>query len=186
MSEGVSLIILDRDGVINQDSEEFIKTVEEWKPIPGSIEAIAQLSKAGVPVAVATNQSGIARGMLSVDTLQAMHAKLIHLVEQAGGRIDTIAFCPHGPNDQCDCRKPKPGLLKSIGKTLNLPLHEAVVVGDSLRDLEAGEAVEAKPVLVLSGKGKASLAAHPELSERIDIYPDLAHFVADFLEKHPA
>ncbi len=186
MSERVSLIILDRDGVINEDSKAFIKHLDEWKPIPGSIEAIARLSKAGFSVAVASNQSGIARGLFSLDALQAMHAKLLHLVEVAGGHIDAIAFCPHGPDDECDCRKPKPGLLKTIAKTLELPLTEAIVVGDSLRDLEAGERVFAKPILVLTGKGQGTLAAHPELSERVDIYPDLAHFVADFLERHQA
>lgn len=183
MSERAPLIILDRDGVINEDSKEFIKAVDEWKPIPGSIEAIACLSRAGVSVAIATNQSGIARGLLSLDALQDMHAMLNHLVEAAGGHIDAIAFCPHGPHDECDCRKPKPGLLKTIAKILNLPLAEAIVVGDSLRDLEAGERVSAKPVLVLTGKGKATLAAHPELAKRVDIYPDLAHFVACFLGK---
>ncbi len=147
------LIILDRDGVINRDSKAFVKSADEWQPLPGSIEAIARLSKGGYTLAVASNQSGLARGLFGRDALEAMHDKLHALVDEAGGSIDRIVVCPHGPDDGCDCRKPKPGLLEQLGKHYEQSLEGVIVVGDSLRDLEAAHAVGAKPVLVRTGNG---------------------------------
>lgn len=151
------LIILDRDGVINQDSDDYIKSTAEWIPLDGSIEAIATLSKAGYQVAIATNQSGIARQYFNLSTLEAMHEKMCSLVNAAGGTIDYIAFCPHGPDDQCQCRKPKPGLMFQIADALDCTLtQDTLVVGDSLRDLEAGLSAGCTPVLVKTGKGMKS------------------------------
>lgn len=151
-------LILDRDGVINVDSDHYVRSVSEWQPIPGSIDAIAAFSKAGWVVTVATNQSGIGRGYFSRRTLYAMHAKLRKLVRRAGGDVAEIAFCPHTPDDECDCRKPKPGLLYQLARRTGLDLKNAVLVGDSERDLEAGEAVGAELWLVRSGKGQMTEA----------------------------
>lgn len=147
------LIILDRDGVINQDSDAYIKSLAEWQPLPGSIEAIARLSRAGYTVVVATNQSGLARGYFTQATLDAIHGRLRALVEQAGGELGGIYYCPHGPDDHCDCRKPKPGLLDQIVTDYG-NVSGAPMIGDSLRDLEAGVARDCHPVLVLTGKGE--------------------------------
>lgn len=147
------LVILDRDGVINHDSDDFIKTADEWIPIPGSIDAIASLSKAGFKVAIASNQSGIGRGLFDIDALELMHAKLRLLVENAGGRVDHIAVCPHAPDDGCDCRKPKAGLFDQIAERFGRALDGVPAVGDSLRDLEAAAAAGASPMLVRTGKG---------------------------------
>jgi D-glycero-D-manno-heptose 1,7-bisphosphate phosphatase len=150
----MKLIILDRDGTINQDSDQYIKSPSEWKPIPGSLQAIARLNQAGWRVAVATNQSGIARGLFDMATLNAIHAEMHRAVGLAGGRIDAIFFCPHAADSGCECRKPKPGLLREIAARLSVELAEVPMVGDSLRDLEAAAAAGAKPYLVLTGKGK--------------------------------
>ncbi len=150
------LVILDRDGVINEDSDAYVKSVEEWQPIAGSIDAIATIRRLGFEVAVATNQSGIARGYFSLDTLQAMHDKLQGLLREADTDIGPIAFCPHGPDDDCDCRKPKPGLLYQIAEHYEQELNQAYMVGDSLRDLQAGRAAGCHCVLVKTGKGKAT------------------------------
>lgn len=148
------LIILDRDGVINQDSDAYVKSLDEFMPYPQAIDAIARLTKAGYAVAVATNQSGIARGYFDTTVLEKMHAHLANRVENAGGRIAAIACCPHGPEDGCDCRKPLPGLLYQIRDTLGLQtLKGSWMVGDSLRDLQAGEIAGARPALVRTGKG---------------------------------
>jgi len=151
------LVILDRDGVINEDSDAYIKSLKEWIPIDGSIDAIAKLSKAGYQVVVATNQSGIARGYFDLETLQQMHDQLCQLVENAGGKVAGIFYCPHGPDDHCDCRKPKAGLIKQIEAALALPALGAVIVGDSLRDLDAGRTVGCIPYLVKTGKGQLTL-----------------------------
>jgi len=135
------LIVLDRDGVINHDSDEYIKSPKEWIPIDGSLEAIARLNHANYHVAIATNQSGIARKLFTLDTLIDMHNKMYRLVEEVGGHIDMIAFCPHMPRDDCDCRKPKPGMLIDIVKRFNTNLGDIQVIGDSLRDLQAASAV---------------------------------------------
>ncbi|ODC04761.1 D-glycero-beta-D-manno-heptose-1,7-bisphosphate 7-phosphatase [Terasakiispira papahanaumokuakeensis] len=168
------LLILDRDGVINQDSDVFVKSADEWIPIPGSIDALARLSQAGWTLAIATNQSGLARGKFSSADLTAMHDKMIHLVEQAGGHIDHIAFCPHGPDDHCDCRKPLPGLLEQIRTGLSLDdLEGAIMVGDALRDLQAGQAMGCQAVLVRTGKGEKTLAAGEGLTQ-VAVVDDLA------------
>ena len=153
----MKLLILDRDGVINQDSDAYIKSLDEWIPIPGSIEAIAQLRKAGWTVAVATNQSGIARGYYSLATLDAMHARLRELVAAQGGEVGLIVYCPHGPDDGCDCRKPRPGMLRTIANHYAVDLAGVWFVGDSKGDLEAARAVDAQPVLVMTGKGEQTL-----------------------------
>ncbi len=177
------LIILDRDGVINRDSKAFVKSPDEWLPLPGSIDAIARLSKAGYTLAVASNQSGLARGLFDRATLDAMHAKLHHLVDEAGGRIDRIVVCPHGPDDGCDCRKPKPGLLEQLGQHYEQSLDGVIVVGDSLRDLEAATAVGARPVLVRTGNGAETEKKLSGELEGIDVFDSLAdaadHWLGD-------
>ena len=171
---GKGLIILDRDGVINHDSAVFIKSKDEWRPIPGSLEAIAAMTKAGFTLAIASNQSGIARGLFDQAALDEMHAKMLRLVHEAGGRISRIVFCPHGPDEGCDCRKPRPGLLEQLARHFDTSLAGVPVVGDSLRDLEAAAAVGARPILVRSGKGRGTEAALPERFASVAVYDDLA------------
>lgn len=173
-----TLIILDRDGVINQDSDAYIRSPKQWQPIQGSIEAIAKLKRAGYLVSVATNQSGIARGLFDLTALNAMHDKMHELVHEAGGQIDALMICPHSPDDHCNCRKPKPGLLLQISAKLHVPLERAYLVGDSLKDLQAAEAAGAKPVLVKTGKGEITLGqiANHQLSST-PVFDDLAQFV---------
>ena len=154
----MKLIILDRDGVINHDSDAYIKSPEEWRALPGSLEALARMSQAGYRVVVATNQAGVARGLFDLATLGAIHTKMHQAVIQAGGRIEAIFFCPHSPDAGCDCRKPKPGMLIEILKRFKVAPRDVFVVGDSLRDLTAAEAAGCVPVLVLTGKGKATFA----------------------------
>ena len=177
----MKIIILDRDGVINIDSEQFIKSPEEWKPIPGSLEAIARLNQWGWRVVVASNQSGIGRGLFGMDTLNAIHEKMVKNLAQLGGRLDGIFFCPHAADSTCDCRKPKPGLFLQISRRFNVDLTGMPAVGDSLRDLQAGVAVGCKPYLVLTGKGQKT-KSDPELPEGTLIYPDLASVVADLID----
>ena len=168
------LVILDRDGVINRDSAEFVKTLDEWQPLPGSIEAIAALSKAGFTVAVASNQSGLARGLLDRTALRAMHRKLRRLVAAKGGRVDRIVVCPHGPDDGCRCRKPAPGLLEQLSRHYGRSLAGVPVIGDSLRDLEAAAAAGAMPVLVRTGNGARTEAQLPGAFRSVPVYDDLA------------
>jgi len=178
-----TLVILDRDGVINQDSDAYVKSEDEWIPIPGSAAAIARLCKAGYQVAVATNQSGLARGYFSSDDLDAMHAKMTALVEAEGGSFAHIAWCPHGPDDNCDCRKPLPGLIDQIEQALGVSAAGAPMIGDSLRDLEAGIARNCVPVLVRTGKGLKSepkLAQYPSLANA-QVVNSLADWVEQFL-----
>ena len=175
----MKLIILDRDGVINFDSDHFIKSPAEWKPIPGSLEAIARLTQAGYRVVVASNQSGIDRGLFDRDTLNAIHDKMHRAVRTAGGRIDAIFYCPHSADSNCSCRKPKPGMFERIAACFNADLGEAYAIGDSLRDLQAAARAGAKPVLVLSGKGKGT-QAEGGLPEGTRIFDDLAA-VVDFI-----
>jgi len=177
----MKLIILDRDGVINEDSDEYIKSPDEFIPIPGSLEAIARLNHAGYIVLVATNQSGIARGYFSMDTLTQIHDKLRRLLSAYGGHIDGIFFCPHGPDDQCNCRKPRPGLYEEIAQRLNTDLFDVPAVGDSLRDLQAAQLVGASPILVRTGKGEHTLAKAEGL-DGIPVYTNLAAFVDNLLE----
>ncbi|UFH49377.1 D-glycero-beta-D-manno-heptose 1,7-bisphosphate 7-phosphatase [Pseudomonas sp. KNUC1026] len=168
----MKLLILDRDGVINQDSDAYIKSLEEWVPIPGSISAIAELSKAGWTVAVATNQSGIARGYYPLATLDAMHARLRELVAGEGGEVGMIIYCPHGPDEHCTCRKPLPGMLEQIAAHYSVPLEGVWFVGDSASDLQAARAAGAQPVLVKTGKGERTLSKGLEADTQV--FEDLA------------
>ena len=182
-----ALVILDRDGVINFDSEDYIKSPDEWRPIPGSLEAIARLCRSNFRVVIATNQSGIGRGLFDVDTLNRIHQKMIAQVQEKGGKIDAIFFCPHTPEDHCICRKPKPGLLLEASNRLHLPLAGIPFVGDSDSDVEAAVAVGAQPVLVKTGDGRATHAAQlpqnqESTSARVAVYDDLAAFVVALLE----
>jgi D-glycero-D-manno-heptose 1,7-bisphosphate phosphatase len=173
----MKLVILDRDGTINQDSDQYIKSPLEWKPIPGSLEAIARLTQGGWRCVVATNQSGLSRGLFDMSTLNAIHAEMHRAVGQAGGRIDAIFFCPHAADSNCECRKPKPGLLREIGSRFNTELEGVPMIGDSLRDLEAAAAVGAQPYLVLTGKGKKTRDAGG-LPKRTEVFADLAAIAA--------
>lgn len=167
------LVILDRDGVINYDSDAYIKSPEQWIPIPGSLEAIAKLHRAGFTVTVATNQAGVARGLFDLAALDAIHRKMQVVVGQAGGKLEGIFICPHAPWDNCDCRKPKPGLLKQIAQRFGVSLHGVPVVGDSLRDIEAAESVGARPLLVRTGKGEITLASLGD-PPRVEVFKNLA------------
>lgn len=179
------LIILDRDGVINEYDGDYICSVDEWQPIPGSIEAVARLCKAGHQIAIATNQSGIARGYYSIDVLDAMHEKLERLLKAQGGRISFIAYCPHHPDDGCRCRKPLTGLLEQIRDHLHLDtLNGAIMVGDSRKDLEAGFAEGCQPVLVRTGNGEETerhLTNRPLNGADVAIYKNLSAFSDAFL-----
>ena len=168
------LLILDRDGVINRDSAEFVKNVDEFEPLPGSIDAIATLHQAGYTVAVASNQSGLARGLFDRRALRAMHRKLRRLVAAAGGRIDRIEVCPHGPDEGCRCRKPAPGLLLRLARHYGVDPGGTPAVGDSLRDLEAAQSAGATPILVRTGNGRKTEAALSGPLRDIDVYDDLA------------
>jgi len=178
----LKLIVLDRDGVINEDSDAYVKTLKEWIPIPGSLQAIARLSQAGWTVAVATNQSGLARGMFDASTLDDMHFKMQQLVMEQGGRIDLIVHCPHGPDAGCECRKPKPGLFRTIAEHFGLAdLKGVPVVGDSHRDLHAGLMLGGTPYLVRTGKGLRTLEGTPPSGTQV--FDDLAAVVDHLLEK---
>jgi len=173
----MKLVILDRDGTINHDSDDYIKSVAEWRPIPGSLEAIARLTQAGYRVAVATNQSGIARGLFDTSTLIAIHDTLQRAAHQAGGRIDAFVFCPHAADAGCRCRKPQAGMLLEVARRFNVSPADAWMVGDAQRDLEAAAAAKARPVLVLTGKGEAT-RKEGRLPPGTQVFPDLAAFVA--------
>lgn len=168
--------MLDRDGTINRDSPEYIKSPTEWRPLPGSPEAIARLHEAGYTVAVASNQSGLARGLFDEQTLIAIHEKMRSIVRQAGGAIDCIVWCPHHPRDHCDCRKPQPGLLSRLATHYGVALDGVPVIGDSARDLEAARRVGARPVLVRTGNGARTEAAGD--THGAEVYDDLAAAVA--------
>ena len=169
----MKLVILDRDGVINHDSDAYIKSADEWEPLPGSLDAIAKLGQSGYHVVVATNQSGIGRGLFEMGTLNAIHEKMYRAVAQAGGRIDAVFYCPHGAEANCACRKPKPGLLEEIGRRFNTLLKDVPVIGDALRDLQAASAVGAQPILVLTGKGEKT-RRDGNLPAGTRVYADLA------------
>ena len=173
----MKLVILDRDGTINQDSDQYIKSPAEWKPIPGSLEAIARLTQGGWRIAVATNQSGIARGLIDMSTLNAIHAEMHRAVGQAGGRIDAIFFCPHSADSNCECRKPKPGLLLEIASRFGVNLKGVPMIGDTMRDVAAAAAAGAQPWLVLTGNGRKSRDAGG-LPQGTQIAPDLAAIAA--------
>jgi D-glycero-D-manno-heptose 1,7-bisphosphate phosphatase len=178
------IVVLDRDGVINVDSDAFIKSPDEWVALPGALEAIARLNQAGYRVAIATNQSGIGRGLFDMNALNAMHLKMHKMAANVGARIDAVFFCPHTAEDQCECRKPKPGMLKMIIERYEIDPEETPVVGDSLRDLQAGATLGFIPHLVLTGKGQKTLAAGG-LPEGTVVHADLRAFALDFLsEEH--
>ena len=181
------LIILDRDGVINFDSDNYIKSPDEWQPIPGSLESIARLTHAGWAVAVATNQSGIERGLFDINTLHAIHNKMVQAINAIGGRIDGIFFCPHTNSGHCQCRKPAPGLLRDIATRFHRELKGVPTVGDSLRDLQAGAAMQCDLWLVKTGKGERTLKAAAEEADKAlpattRIATDLAEVVAHLLD----
>ena len=174
------LIILDRDGVINHESVEYVKSPEEWIPIDGSLEAIARLNKAGHTVVVATNQSGVGRGHYSLETMHKIHEHMQLALVHVGGCVEHVYFCPHHPDDHCDCRKPKPGLLLEIAEDYPDLFNDAIFIGDSLRDIHAAQAVEIRPMLVRTGNGEATVAAG-EGPEGVPIFNDLAAAVEDIL-----
>jgi len=174
------VVILDRDGVINVDSDAFIKSPDEWVALPGSLEAIARLNQAGYRVAIATNQSGIGRGLFDMNALNAMHLKMHRMAAAVGGRIDAVFFCPHTAEDHCECRKPKPGMLKMINERFEVDPEQTPVVGDSLRDLQAGASLGHPAHLVLTGKGRKTLEAGG-LPDGTIVHDDLRAFALDFL-----
>ncbi|PZP65142.1 MAG: D-glycero-beta-D-manno-heptose-1,7-bisphosphate 7-phosphatase [Azospira oryzae] len=176
----MKLVILDRDGVINHDSVNFIKSPDEWRPIPGSLEAIARLNRAGYRVVVATNQSGIGRGLLDMATLNAIHEKMHRALAAVGGHIDALFFCPHTAEARCACRKPAPGMLLEIAQRYNVSLEGVPAIGDSLRDLEAAARAGAQPLLVLTGKGERTRLAGG-LPPRTTVFADLAEAVASLV-----
>jgi len=169
----MKLAILDRDGVINYDSDQYIKSPSEWRPIPGSIEAIARLNQNGFRIAVATNQSGIGRGLFDMATLNAINDKMMELVFRQGGRIDALFFCPHTAAEDCGCRKPRTGMLEEIAARFHTELKGVPSVGDSLKDLQAAESVGAQPILVLTGKGQATQQAGG-MPKKTLVFDDLA------------
>lgn len=184
----MTLLILDRDGVINQDSDEFVKSADEWLPIDGSIDAIARLSQAGFRIAIATNQSGLGRGLFKQADLDAMHDKMLSLVKAAGGNIAGIFFCPHTPDDHCACRKPKAGLIDAIEQKLGESAEGCYTIGDSVRDLEAGLLKGCIPLLVKTGKGERSLAKLTESPlqplNNLAVFDDLAHASQFIIQQH--
>jgi len=179
----VKLLILDRDGVINEDSPDYIKSPDEWHAIAGSLEAIAKLNQAGFTVIVATNQSGVGRGYFSQETLQKIHQKMHQELKKGGGKIDKIYFCPHKPDDNCDCRKPKTGMFKQIAQDYKIDLQGAINIGDTLRDIQAGEALGCRNILVLTGKGEKTLQDNPDI--KAEIFPNLISAVDVLLDRHP-
>lgn len=180
-----SLIILDRDGVINYDSDYYIKSPEEWLPIPGSLTAIAQLNRAGYRVFIATNQSGVARGLYDLETLSQIHEKFIRELAAVGGYIEEIFFCPHHPAANCACRKPQLGLFRQIAAKYGVDLSDTFFIGDTLTDVQAARAVPCKPLLVLTGKGQQTLEQHPELAA-VPHFADLAEAVKYVLAGSPS
>lgn len=174
-------IILDRDGVINYNSREYIKSPDEWEAIPGSLEAIATLNRAGYRVIIVTNQSGVARGFYDIETLDSIHEKLTDELSSVGGYVEEIFFCPHHPEEACHCRKPKPGLFQEIQKKYDIDLKTTYFVGDSLSDIQAAQLSGCKPILVLTGNGKETLEKNPELATSLECYGNLAEAVEQIL-----
>ncbi len=175
----MKLIILDRDGVINEDSDDYIKSPEEWVPIPGSLEAITSLNQAGYRVVVATNQSGLGRGLFDIETLNQIHAKMHRRLAALGGTIDGVFYCPHTPEDHCQCRKPEPGLLQEISARLKVALDDVPCVGDTLRDVQAARSAGCRPILVRSGKGERTVGEGQGIDD-IPVFANLAA-VAEYL-----
>ncbi len=180
------LVIFDRDGTINQDRDDYVKSADEWIPMPGVLDAIARLNHAGWHVVVATNQSGLGRGLYDMAALNAMHAKMHKLLAAAGGRIDAVFYCPHSPDDHCNCRKPAPGLFEQIAERYGMDLSHVPTVGDTLRDLQAGVAMGCTPHLVLTGKSEKlrGLPLPPEFPAGTVVHTDVSAF-ADWLLQQP-
>ncbi len=176
----MKLLILDRDGVVNQDSPTYIKSPDEWHPLPGSLEAIARFSKAGYRIVVATNQSGVSRGLFDLETLGQIHAKMLAAAEAAGGQIDAVFFCPHAESAHCECRKPKPGMLLDIFARTGIAPSDALMVGDSLRDMLAGQAAGCRTILVLTGNGRKTMDLE-DLPADTQIRVDLSAVAAEWL-----
>ena len=179
----MKVIIIDRDGVINHDSDAYIKSPAEWVPIDGSLEAIARLNHRGYTVAVASNQSGLARGYFNIEALAAMHKKMDDMLAKIGGRVDAIFYCPHGPDDGCSCRKPRPGMLLDIGQRFNVSLKDVVFIGDSVSDIKTANNARAKAMLVRTGKGsKAEKILQVEGGKSVPVFDDLASAVTSILQ----
>ena len=178
----MKLIILDMDGVVNQESDDYIKTEQEWQAIPGSLQAIARLNHNGFHVVTATNQSGLARGKLTLKELNRIHRKMHNHLAQYGGVVDAIFFCPHGPDADCACRKPKPGLFKEIERRLHTPLYGIPVIGDRLTDIQVAQTVGARPMLVRTGKGQQQLD-EGLIPDGIPVYDDLAQTTTALLSR---
>ena len=184
MADPQRCVILDRDGVINHDSDEYIKSPEEWRPIPGSLEAIASLVSAGLEIVVVTNQSGIGRGLISETDLQRIHEKMRRAVEAAGGHLTAVYYCPHTPNEGCDCRKPATGMLRRMERELGYPLEETPLVGDKPSDIELARAVGARPILVRTGYGSETEAAISD--PLLEVFDDLAQVSRSLLTEPPS
>jgi len=178
------LLILDRDGVINEESDRFIKSPEEWIPIPGSLEAVARANAAGYRVVVVSNQSGLARGIIDVGQLHFVHQKMHQRLAEHGGRIEAVFFCPHGPGEGCACRKPRPGLFRELSERLHLPLEGVPAVGDRLTDIQAARAAGARPILVETGRGRHTRDVNPELRS-LPVYEDLAAVIDELCAPGP-
>lgn len=183
----MKLVILDRDGTLNEDSPDYVKSAAEWVPLPGALEAVARLNHAGWTVVVASNQSGLGRGLFDVAALNAMHAKMHQLVAKVGGRIESVFFCPHGPEEACLCRKPKSGLFEQIRDRYGVDLRGVPTVGDSARDLIAGTALGCEPHLVLTGKsqGLRGQALPANFPAHTQIHDNLSAFVQHWIARHP-
>jgi len=182
MPGAMKVVILDRDGTINQDSDEFVKTPQEWAPLPGALEAIARLNHAGWHVVVASNQSGLGRGLFDVSSLNEIHAKMHKMLAAVGGRVDAVFYCPHAPDEGCRCRKPEPGLFEQIGERYGLDLSDVPTVGDTARDVQAGATAGCEPHLVLTGKGAIyrGVSLPESFPPSTRVHEDLAAF-ADYL-----
>lgn len=179
----MKLIVIDRDGVINHDSDAYIKSKEEWLPIDGSLDAIARLNHSGYTVVVASNQSGLARGYFDIEALSSMHRKMDEMLTKVGGQVDAVFYCPHGPDDGCACRKPKPGMLLDIGQRFNVSLKDVIFIGDSISDIKAASNANAKAVLVRTGKGvKAEKILQTDGKSDVPVYDDLAAAVTAILQ----
>lgn len=184
MKRPYPLVVLDRDGVINHDSPNYIRSPADFIPIEDSLEAIAALNRQGVPVAVATNQSAIGRAYMDVGTLEAIHVKLKHLLAAKGGRIDAIAYCPHTPEDRCSCRKPAPGLLRTLAEEFQVDCREMIFIGDSATDIEAAQRAGATGILVRTGNGREHEEAN-RIPEEVARFDDLREAVDSLLKDSP-
>lgn len=170
------LLILDRDGVINNDSPDFIKHPREWQPLPGSLRALGAATQAGFRISIVSNQSGLARGLFRIEDLHRIHQRLVREAELHGGVIDAFFFCPHGPREGCECRKPRPGLVRSAAARSGLGLEDAVMIGDRESDIDAARAAGVRPILVRTGHGTRTADTMREMTE-LPVYPDLANAI---------